>query len=47
MQSVQLSELKVVLDNLPIDFWHGWKFIRFGPDGKLYLPIGANCNVCR
>jgi glucose/arabinose dehydrogenase len=24
-----------------------WKFIRFGPDGRLYLPIGAPCNVCR
>ncbi len=23
---------------------HGWKFIRFGPDGALYIPIGANCN---
>lgn len=20
---------------------------RFGPDGKLYVPIGANCNICR
>ena len=25
---------------------HGWKFIRFGPDGKLYIPVGAPCNVC-
>lgn len=25
---------------------HGWKFIAFGPDGKLYVPIGAPCNVC-
>jgi glucose/arabinose dehydrogenase len=25
---------------------HGWKFIRFGPDGKLYVPVGAPCNVC-
>jgi glucose/arabinose dehydrogenase len=28
------------------DQWHGWKFIRFGPDGKLYVPVGAPCNVC-
>lgn len=28
------------------DEWHGWKFIRFGPDGKLYVPVGAPCNVC-
>jgi len=30
----------------PSDTHHGWKFIRFGPDGKLYIPVGANCNVC-
>ncbi len=37
----------VVYDRLPKDTWHGWKFIRFGPDGKLYVPVGAPCNVCR
>jgi glucose/arabinose dehydrogenase len=36
----------VVYDRLPADEWHGWKFIRFGPDGKLYVPIGAPCNIC-
>lgn len=25
---------------------HGWKFIAFGPDGWLYVPVGAPCNVC-
>jgi glucose/arabinose dehydrogenase len=30
----------------PSDVHHGWKFIRFGPDGKLYVPVGANCNIC-
>lgn len=25
---------------------HAWKYIAFGPDGKLYVPIGAPCNVC-
>jgi len=33
-------------DKLPTDMHHGWKFIRFGPDGRLYIPIGAPCNVC-
>ncbi len=33
-------------DDLPTDRSHGWKFIAFGPDGKLYIPIGAPCNVC-
>lgn len=36
----------VVVDSLPTDRHHGWKFIRFGPDGKLYVPVGAPCNVC-
>lgn len=36
----------VVTDTLPTDRWHGWKFIGFGPDGKLYIPVGAPCNVC-
>lgn len=25
---------------------HAWKFIAFGPDGKLYVPVGFPCNVC-
>jgi glucose/arabinose dehydrogenase len=37
---------KVVYDKLPADKHHGWKFISFGPDGKLYVPVGAPCNVC-
>jgi glucose/arabinose dehydrogenase len=36
----------VVTDTLPRDRHHGWKFIRFGPDGKLYVPVGAPCNIC-
>ncbi len=37
---------QVVTDHLPADTHHGWKFIAFGPDGMLYVPIGAPCNVC-
>lgn len=36
----------VVYDKYPTDEHHGWKYIRFGPDGKLYVPVGAPCNVC-
>jgi glucose/arabinose dehydrogenase len=36
----------IVTDNLPSDRHHGWKFIAFGPDGWLYVPVGAPCNVC-
>ncbi len=32
--------------NLPPEQHHGWKFLAFGPDGKLYIPIGSPCNVC-
>ena len=30
----------------PTDRHHGWKFIAFGPDGMLYVPVGAPCNIC-
>jgi glucose/arabinose dehydrogenase len=36
----------VVNRNLPTETHHGWKFIAFGPDGKLYVPVGAPCNIC-
>jgi glucose/arabinose dehydrogenase len=36
----------VVSDGFPRESHHGWKFIAFGPDGMLYVPIGAPCNVC-
>ncbi len=36
----------VVFDGYPTETHHGWKFIRFGPDGWLYVPVGAPCNVC-
>lgn len=36
----------VVYDDLPSDRHHGWKFIAFGPDDKLYVPVGAPCNMC-
>ena len=37
----------VVTDRLPSDQHHGWKVLGFGPDGYLYAPVGAPCNVCR
>ncbi|MAD91820.1 MAG: sorbosone dehydrogenase [Gammaproteobacteria bacterium] len=37
----------VVLDiELPSESWHGWRYISFGPDNKLYISIGAPCNIC-
>ena len=37
---------EVVSEAFPSDTHHGWKFIAFGPDGRLYVPVGAPCNVC-
>jgi glucose/arabinose dehydrogenase len=36
----------VVVTRLPTEQHHGWRFIAFGPDDKLYVSIGAPCNVC-
>ena len=40
-------EPTVITDNYPDDGHHGWKFIAFGPDNKLYVPVGAPCNICK
>ena len=31
---------------LPDTIHHNWKYVDFGPDGKLYVQVGANCNIC-
>ena len=36
----------VLGDSFPDEFHHGWKYLRFGPDERLYVPVGAPCNVC-
>jgi len=36
----------LVTDAYPDKTHHGWKYIAFGPDGKLYIPVGAPCNIC-
>jgi glucose/arabinose dehydrogenase len=36
----------VVNDKFPSDRLHGWKYLAIGPDGMLYVPVGAPCNVC-
>ncbi|GMQ29795.1 PQQ-dependent sugar dehydrogenase [Algoriphagus confluentis] len=37
---------EVIYDGYPTERHHGWKFIAFGPDGMLYVPVGAPCNIC-
>ncbi|MBI2790524.1 MAG: sorbosone dehydrogenase family protein [Gammaproteobacteria bacterium] len=36
----------IVNNTFPSETHHGWKFIAFGPDGWLYVPVGAPCNIC-
>lgn len=40
------GEPVLIYDDLPTERHHGWKYIAFGPDGKLYVPVGAPCNIC-
>lgn len=42
----QPPEPVLVTDALPDKEHHGWKYLRFGADGKLYIPVGAPCNIC-
>src|SRR5262245_23353164 len=42
----KMPEPVTVYDRLPGDIPHGWKYLRFGPDDRLYVPIGAPCNIC-
>lgn len=37
---------KIIYDKYPTETHHGWKYIAFGPDNKLYVPVGAPCNIC-
>lgn len=37
---------EVIYDKLPDKAHHGWRYIAFGPDGKLYVTVGAPCNIC-
>ena len=37
---------EVYMDDLPSETWHGYKYIDFGPDGNLYIPVGVPCNIC-
>lgn len=37
---------EVLAIELPSEPHHGWRYIGFGPDGKLYVSVGAPCNIC-
>ena len=46
VKNLSTPSYEVVYDGYPKEGHHGWKFISFGPDGKLYVPVGAPCNIC-
>ena len=41
-----LPKKSVYISDLPSETWHGFKYIDFGPDGHMYIPIGVPCNIC-
>ncbi len=45
-KNLQNPTYEVVFEGYPDEAHHGWKFIAFGPDGLLYIPVGAPCNIC-
>lgn len=45
--SGKMAVPQVVVADLPYkSAQHAWKYLAFGPDGRLYVPVGAPCNVC-
>ena len=44
--SESIPTKSVYMNNLPSETWHGFKYIDFGPDGNLYIPVGVPCNIC-
>lgn len=45
-QSPGKASPTLIYDKLPKDLHHGWKYLKFAADGRLYIPIGAPCNIC-
>lgn len=42
----QSPEPLVIYDGLPDESHHGWRYLNLGPDNRLYVSIGAPCNIC-
>ena len=46
LEVVETATPEILFDDLPDDRWHGWRYMTLGPDGMLYVSVGAPCNVC-
>ena len=44
--SSEMPKKTLVVDNLPKDTWHGWKWLKHDEEGSLYFNVGAPCNIC-
>ncbi|WP_281557888.1 PQQ-dependent sugar dehydrogenase [Thalassomonas sp. RHCl1] len=44
--NLEKPKSEVFFSDLPDDRHHGWKFLRFAPNGDLIIPVGAPCNIC-
>ncbi|MBL6957739.1 MAG: PQQ-dependent sugar dehydrogenase [Rhodospirillales bacterium] len=47
LKELAASRPQVLFGRLPDNRWHGWRYAAFGPDGWLYVAVGAPCNICR
>ncbi|MBT3358202.1 MAG: sorbosone dehydrogenase [Rhodospirillales bacterium] len=46
LQALARARPQILAKGLPDKRHHGWRYAKFGPDGHLYVTIGAPCNVC-
>ncbi len=46
LKTLMSAKPEVLYDRLIDNSWHGWRYARFGPDGRLYVAIGSPCNIC-
>ena len=44
--TLPIAPLIDIKSDLPREFAHGRRYAAFGPDQKLYVAIGAPCNIC-
>ncbi|TYB31757.1 MAG: sorbosone dehydrogenase family protein [Candidatus Mcinerneyibacterium aminivorans] len=46
MSNLKSPQFSILYDDLPEQTHHEWRYLKIGPDGKIYISIGAPCNVC-